>query len=55
MLSAASDAADNYACFCCEGWEFVNEGTDEKPKKGYVTNTDGSKILLRVRLRILPA
>lgn len=24
-----------------EGWEFINEGTDQKPKTGYVTRTPG--------------
>ena len=24
-----------------EGWEFINEGTDKKPKTGYVTRTPG--------------
>lgn len=31
------------------GWEYVNEGTDAKPKKGYVSKTPGSVLKLKVR------
>ncbi|GLC42202.1 hypothetical protein PLESTM_001303100 [Pleodorina starrii] len=31
-----------------KGWEWVNEGTEEKPKWGYVTTTSGSSLLVRV-------
>ena len=30
------------------GWEYVNEGTDAKPKKGYVSKTPGSVLKLKV-------
>ena len=30
------------------GWDFVNEGTEDKPKKGYVATVPGSQIRLKV-------
>jgi len=32
------------------GWSWVNEGTEEKPKKGYVTHAPGAVIKLKVPL-----
>lgn len=33
-----------------DGWDFINEGTEEKPKKGYVSHTPGSTIVMKAPL-----
>lgn len=30
------------------GFAYVNEGTEEKPKKGFVANTTGAELVFRV-------
>ena len=31
-----------------DGWDFVNEGTERKPKKGYVSNQTGSVLMFDI-------
>ncbi len=35
------------------GWAYVNEGTLEKPKRGYVASTPGSRLVMRLRAESL--
>ncbi|GIL53666.1 hypothetical protein Vafri_9308 [Volvox africanus] len=35
-------------CISKEGWQWINEGTDTKPKWGFVSTTPGSELILRL-------
>eukprot|EP00798_Chlamydomonas_sp_ICE-L_P004346 gene4346-14462_t len=30
------------------GWEYINEGTEDKPKKGFVSTTPGSSLKMTI-------